>query len=62
MNFCLICDDPYPDAMLADGICAHCWRCHASDLADAGEIDAALWALAHARAARGPLQLTNGEV
>jgi hypothetical protein len=61
MNFCQICDRPFPDPMLSDGICADCWRGHANDLADAGEADAALWACAHARAARGSLQLTNGE-
>lgn len=61
MNFCQICDRPFPDPMLSDGICADCWRCHADDLGDAGEADAALWACAHARAASGSLLITNGE-
>lgn len=57
MGFCEICDRPYPLAMLADCICAGCWREHAADMSEAMEGDACEWAQFQADRARGPLLL-----
>jgi hypothetical protein len=55
MNFCEICEHPFPSPMLSEGVCYTCWRCHAADMEDEPMI--ARWADYHAKQARGPLAL-----